>query len=176
MMVHLLLLLSATTASLLGELNALLVGLDVASVGAAHHAAEAAGSLPGTLELAGGGLAEDVDLDEVALEGALEGNDGLDQERVGVVEVEVHDAHHADTHELGLEEAAQLLLVVGVHGGGDDLGLLGAAHGGGLDVLEDGHVWRRDVSLALVATPVVTYCAYPSSCRSASWCRSRCRR
>lgn len=135
-----LLLLGTTTARLLSSLNTLLVGLDVAGVRAAHHAAEAAGSLPGTLELAGSGLAEDVHLDEVALEGALEGDDGLDEERVGVVEVEVHDAHHADAHELRLEEAAQLLLVVGVDGGGDDLGLLGAAHGSGLDVLEDGHV------------------------------------
>ena len=154
-----LLLLGTATASLLGQLDALLVGLDVAGVGAAHHAAEAGGSLPGTLELAGGGLAEDVDLDEVALEGALEGDDGLDQERVGVLEVQVHDAHHADAHELRLEQAAQLRLVVGVHGGGDDLGLLGAAHGGGLDVLEDGHVWCGLLARYsfLVATLVVAF-------------------
>jgi hypothetical protein len=148
-----LLLLGTTAASLLGQLDALLVGLEVC-VAAAHHAAEAGGGLPGTLELAGGGLAEDVDFHEVALEGALEGDDGLDEERVGVLEVQVHDAHHADAHELRLEEAAQLRLVVGVHGGGDDLGLLGAAHGRGLDVLEDGHVCEEIKMLvkALVAT------------------------
>ena len=140
-----LLLLGTATAGLLGELDALLVGLDVAGVGATHHATEATSGLPGTLELANSGSAEEVNLDEVALESALEGNDGLDEEGVGVVEVKVHDAHHADTHELGLEETAQLLLVVGVDGGGDDLGLLGAAHGGGLDVLHDGHVcWEEE--------------------------------
>jgi hypothetical protein len=143
-----LLLLGATTASLLSKLNALLVGLDVTGVGAAHHAAEAAGSLPGALELANSGSAEEVDLDEVALERALEGDDRLDEEGVGVVEVQVHDTHHADTHELRLEEAAQLLLVVGVDGGGDDLGLLGAAHGGGLDVLHDGHICGGESVLA----------------------------
>jgi hypothetical protein len=135
-----LLLLGATTASLLSGLNALLVGLNVTGVGAAHHAAEAAGSLPGTLKLADSGSAEEVDLDEVALKSAFEGDDRLDEERVGVVEVQVHDTHHADTHELGFEQAAELLLVIGVDGGGDDLGLLGAAHGRGLDVLHDGHV------------------------------------
>lgn len=139
-----LLLLGTATAGLLGELDALLVGLDVASVGTAHHATEATSGLPGTLELANSGSAEEVNLDEVALESALEGDDGLDEEGVGVVEVKVHDAHHADAHELGLEETAQLLLVVGVDGGGDDLGLLGAAHGGGLNVLHDGHVcWKE---------------------------------
>lgn len=135
-----LLLLSATATSLLSGLNALLVGLDATLVRAAHHAAEAASRLPGPLQFTSSCLAEKMNLDEVALERALEGDDGLDEERVGVVEVQVHDAHHADAHELRLEEAAQLLLVVGVDGGGDDLGLLGAAHGSGLDVLEDGHV------------------------------------
>lgn len=139
-----LLLLGTTTAGLLGELDALLVGLDVAGVGAAHHATEATSGLPGTLELANSGSAEEVDLDEVALESALEGDDGLDEKGVGVVEVKVHDTHHADTHELGLEQTAQLLLVVGVDGGGDNLGLLGAAHRGGLDVLHDGHVCGRN--------------------------------
>ena len=150
-----LLLLGTATARLLGELNALLVGLDVASVGAAHHAAEATSGLPGALKLANSGSAEEVDLDEVALESALEGDDGLDEEGVGVVEVKVHDTHHADTHELRLEQAAQLLLVVGVDGGGDDLGLLGAAHRGGLDVLHDGHVcWEKQVSYNILVAKV----------------------
>lgn len=81
-----------------------------------------------------------MDLDEVALEGALDRDDALDQEGVGVLEVQVHDGHHADAHELGLEESAQLLGIVGVDGGRDGLGLVGAAHRGGLDVFEDGHV------------------------------------
>jgi hypothetical protein len=135
-----LLLLSTTTTSLLSSLNALLISLDITRVRATHHATEATGSFPGTLELAHSRLAEEVDLDEVALERALEGDDRLDEERVGVVEVQVHNAHHADAHELRLEQAAQLLLVVGVHGCGDDFGLFGAAHGGGLDVFHHGHV------------------------------------
>ena len=147
-----LLVLNATTAGLLGGLNALLVGLDVTGVGAAHHATETAGGLPGTLELADSGSTEEVDLDKVTLKSALEGNDGLDEKRVGVVEVQVHDAHHAHAHELGLEQAAQLLLVVGLDGGGDDLGLLGATHGRRLDVLHDGHVCGgQRVSLRFVS-------------------------
>lgn len=135
-----LLLLNTTATSLLRSLNALLISLDISRTGAAHHATKATSGLPRALELASSGLAQQVHLDKVALEGALEGDDGLDEERVGVVEVQVHDAHHADAHKLGLEELAQLGLVVGVDGGGDDFGLFGGAHGGGLDVFEDGHV------------------------------------
>jgi len=73
-----LLLLGTTTASLLGSLNALLVGLDVTS---ALHAHQTTRGLPRSLELADSWLSEEVHLDQVALESALEGNDGLDEKR-----------------------------------------------------------------------------------------------
>lgn len=133
-------LLGTATASLLRGLDALLVCFDLALALALHHAGEPSVGLPRSLQVAAGGVAENVHLDEVLLEGALERDDGLDEQRVGVVEVQVHDAHHADAHELGLEQAAQLLLVVGVDRGGHGFGLLGAAHGRWLDVLEDRHV------------------------------------
>src|SRR5690242_18453976 len=129
--------LDTTTAGTLSSLNALLVGLDLTSL---HRTHEATGSLPGASKLTGGGLAEEVDLDEVALEGALEGNNGLDQERVGVLHVEMHESHHADTHHLALEEGLELLEIVGLDGGCDELGLLAGSHGRGLDVLDNGHV------------------------------------
>lgn len=66
-----------------------------------------------------------MDLDHVALEGALDGDDALDEEGVGVLEVEVHEGHHADTHELASERGADLLGIVGVDGGGDEFALLG---------------------------------------------------
>lgn len=81
-----------------------------------------------------------MDLDHVALEGALEGDDALDEKRVGVLEVDVHESHHGNTHGLTTESGANLLRIVGVDGGGDKLALLGRAHGGGLDVLESGKV------------------------------------
>ena len=88
-----LLVLNTTSACLFGGFDAFLVGLDITGT---LHAHQTARGLPGSLELANGRLSEQVDLDQVALKGALEGNDGLDEEGVGVLEVEVHDGHHAD--------------------------------------------------------------------------------
>lgn len=136
-MLHTLLLLSTTTPGLLGSLDTLLVGLDVAGT---LHAHETTRCLPGSLELANSGLSEKVHLDKVALKGALEGDDRLDEKRVGVLEVEVHDGHHANTHNLTLEQAAELLTIVCVHSGGDGLGLLGRTHGCGLNVLDHGKI------------------------------------
>lgn len=133
-----LLLLGTTTASLLGSLDGLLVALGLTVLHGTH---EATSSLEGTLELAGGGLAVEVDLDEVALEQALDGDDALDQQRVGVLHVEVHESHHGNGHELTTEGGAELLDIVGVDGGGDELALFAGSHGGGLDVLEGGQVY-----------------------------------
>lgn len=132
-----LLVLDATTSSTLSSLNALLIRLDLTTLHSTH---DATSRLPGPRQIASCRLAKEVDLDQVALESALERDDGLDEERVGVLEVEVHKAHHADAHELGLEETAELLEIVGLDGGCDELGLLAGAHRGGLDVLDDGHV------------------------------------
>jgi hypothetical protein len=133
-----LLVLDATTAGTLGRLNALLVRLDLAARHGAHHATS---RLPWSRQLAGCGLTQEVDLDEVALERALEGDDGLDQKRVGVLEVDVHDGHHADTHQLRLVQLAELLEIVGLDRGRDELGLFAGTHRGGLDVLDNSHVW-----------------------------------
>lgn len=134
-----LLLLGTSTSSLLGQLDALLVGLDLALtlLQSTHHTGS---GLPWTLEVSARWLAKKVDLDQVALESAFERDDGLDEEWVGVLEVDVHDTHHAESHQLRLEETLQLLLIVCVDGGGNSLWLLGAAHRRRLDVLEDGHV------------------------------------
>jgi len=132
-----LVLLGTASATGFSGFDALLVGLDITGT---LHAHQTARGLPGSLELANGRLSEQVDLDQVALKGALEGNDGLDEEGVGVLEVEVHDGHHADTHELTLEQATELLSVVCVHSSGDGLGLLGRSHGCGLDVLDNGEI------------------------------------
>lgn len=76
-----LLLLDTTTVVLLGVLDGGLVALGL-TLG---H--EATGALKGTGQVTSGGLAEHVDLDQVGLEGALQGNDGLDEEGVGVLHV-----------------------------------------------------------------------------------------
>lgn len=101
---------------------------------------EATSILEGAREVTSSGLAEDVDLDQVGLEGALQGDDGLDEERVGVLHVQVHHRHHADTHQLATDQLAQLPLVVVHVGGSDRLGLLAGTHGGRLNVLERSHV------------------------------------
>lgn len=81
-----------------------------------------------------------MNLGEVVLEDTLEGDDGLDQEGVRVLHVEMGEAHDGNSHELGSEGVSELLVVVGVDGGGDELGLLRGSHRRGLDVLEGRHV------------------------------------
>lgn len=83
-----------------------------------------------------------MDLDHVVLEGALEGDDALDEERVGILHVDVHEGHHGDTHSLATESGADLLVIVGVDGGGHELALLSGAHRGGLDILESCEVYE----------------------------------
>lgn len=41
-----------------------------------------------------------MNFDQVALERALDREDGLDEKRVGVFEVDVHETHHGDSHQL----------------------------------------------------------------------------
>lgn len=131
-----LLLLGTTTAGTLGSLDGLAVTL-----GSTLHTAHEAGSgLERSLEVTGSGLAENVYLEEVALEGALERDDALDEEGVGVLEVQMHDDHHAHAHQLRSEGLLELGGIVGVDRSRDELALLGGAHGRGFDVLEGGHV------------------------------------
>lgn len=81
-----------------------------------------------------------MDLDLVALERTLERDDRLDQERVGVLEVQVHDGHHSYTHHLRLEESLDLFEIVLVDGGCDELGFFRGSQLGRLDVFKGRHV------------------------------------
>lgn len=135
-----LLLLDTSGAGSLGGRDGLLVGLDVAAAhaGSSKHG----GGLEGSLEIANGGLAKDVDLDNVLLDGRLDGHDGLQQQRVGVLHVDVHEAHHGDSGEHAPDGGVDLLDVVLLDGGGHELGLLLAAESvGRLDVFESGEIW-----------------------------------
>lgn len=132
-----LLLLNTTTPILLSGLNGSLVGLGCTG----GH--ESTTGLEGTSEITSSGLAEEVDLGEVGLKGALERDDGLDKEGVGVLEVQVHHTHHADTHQLAAKLLAQLTIVVIHVGSGNGLGALGATHRSRLDILQSGHVCGR---------------------------------
>lgn len=132
-----LLVLDTTTAGTLGCLDALLVGLDLTAGHGTHHATS---RLPWSRQLTSRRLSQEVNLDQVALESALEWDDGLDEKRVRVLEVEVHDGHHANTHQLGLVELAELLEIVGLDRGCDELGLFARTHGSGLHILDYSHV------------------------------------
>jgi len=99
----------STTTSFLGSLDACSVGLDfIGSTLSSKASHQSTTSLPWSLEIAAGGLAEDVNLAEVAFKSTLEGDDALHEKWVGVFEVEVHHAHHANTHELGFEGSFEL--------------------------------------------------------------------
>lgn len=135
-----LLFLGTTAARLLGSLDSLLIALGLALLHGTH---QATGSLEGTLEVARGGLAVKVDLDQVALEQSLDRQDGLNQQRVGVLEVQVHKAHHGDTHKLTAEGSLELSEVVGLDGRSNELALLSRANGSRLNILEGGEVCER---------------------------------
>lgn len=81
-----------------------------------------------------------MNFDEVALEEGLNGDDALNQERVGVLHVKMHEGHHGDTHKLAAESLTKLRGIVGLDGGGDQLALLRGSHGRRLDVLKRGHI------------------------------------
>lgn len=132
-----LVLLDTTSPVLLRVLDGRLVAPDL-TLG---HAQEALGRLERPLEVSDGRLAEQVDLHQVALQRALEGDDRLDQERVGVLEVQVHHAHHAHAHHLRLDELPQLLLVVLHDGRGHGARLLPGSQRRGLNVFERRHVY-----------------------------------
>lgn len=135
-----LLLLGATTSSLLSSLNRLLIRLD--SGIAIESAHEPGSSLEGALEVTSSWLTEEVDLDQVTLERALEWNNGLDQQWVGILHVQVHEGHHGNSHQLRFVKGLDLSEIVGVDGCGDKLWLLGGAHWGWLHVFEGCHVYR----------------------------------
>jgi hypothetical protein len=133
--------LDTAATSLLGRRNSLLV-LRRCGSSACQVAQQPRSRLEWSLHVAIGGLAEEVDLDLVALECALERDDRLDQEGVGVLEVQVHDSHHCNSHQLCLVQRFHLIDVVLVDSGGNELGLFGGTHLGLLDVLQGGHVCK----------------------------------
>lgn len=136
-------LLGTTTAGLLGSSNGLLILCWSSTTLKTAH--QSSGSLERTLQITDSFLAEQVDLDLVTLEYALERDDGLDQEWVGVLEVQVHDAHHSNAHELRLVESLHLVDIVLVVGGCDELGLFGGSHLWLLDIFKGGHVCRKPI-------------------------------
>lgn len=81
-----------------------------------------------------------MDLDEVPFKSALERDNRLNEQRVCIFEVEMHDSHHAHAHELGLEQLAQFGQVVCLDRRGYEFGLFAGSHGRGLDVLYYRHV------------------------------------
>lgn len=64
----------------------------------ARLTSEHGGGLEGALEVAGGGLAEDVERDGLGVVEVLDAHERLDEEGLGEVEVDVHDAHHREAH------------------------------------------------------------------------------
>lgn len=131
-----LLILHAPRPRLLRHLHTFLIRLRVPL----PHPHQPPRRLPRPLQVPHGRFPKQMDLDQVALEGAFERDDALDEEGVGVAQVEMHKGHHADAHELGFPQGAQLRVVVGVDGGGNEFGFVGGAHGGGFDVFEGGEV------------------------------------
>jgi len=54
-------------------------------------------------EVSDSGFSENVDGDGFGIVDVLDTHEGLDEQGLGEVEVEVHDAHHGDTHVRGAE-------------------------------------------------------------------------
>jgi hypothetical protein len=128
--------LHSSSATPLGSLNAGFVALDLTATHA-HHSSR---GFPRPLQVSSSLLPKEMDLNEIALEGSLDGDDRLDQERVGVLEVQVHDTHHGHSHQLSLVECLKLRLVVLVNRRSDQLGLFAGAEGSRLDVFERAEV------------------------------------
>jgi hypothetical protein len=131
--------LNTTTSSLLSSLDGLLVLCRCSASSKRAH--QSRSRLERTLQITNSWLAKEMDLDLIALECALKRDNGLNQEWVGVLEVQVHDGHHSNTHHLCLVESLHLVDVVFVDGGCDELGLFGRSHLGLFDVFEGGHIY-----------------------------------
>ena len=129
-------LLGSSTTSALSSLDASLVTLRLAR----SHSHHTASGLPWSLELTDRRPAKDVHLDQIALEGAFDRDDGLDQKWVGVFEIEMHETHHSNTHQLALVCRRQLILVVLLDRRGDELGFLTGSHRRRFDVFQRGQI------------------------------------
>lgn len=129
-----------TTPVLPRSLNASLIGLYLVASSSRQRSHETTSSLERSLEITRSRSTEQVDLDNVALECALERDDALNEQRVGVLEVKVHESHHSTSHQLLLVCLLDSGAVVCVDGGSDKLGLVLRSHLWWLDVFEGGHV------------------------------------
>lgn len=109
-----LLCLDTTLAGLFCGFDGLLVGLWVGTTGGST---EHGWGLEGSLQVAGGRLVEDVDLDLVVFQSGLDWGHDLHEQRVGVLHVQVHETHHGETGVDGLDGGVDLLQVVVTHGG-----------------------------------------------------------
>lgn len=76
------------------------------------HAAEQRGNLERSLQVAGGGLTEKMDLDFVVFQGALHRRDGLHEQWVGVVQVQMHEPHHGQTGIDRLDSTVNFLQII----------------------------------------------------------------
>lgn len=100
------------------------------------HTHHATACLPWALQLASCGLPKDVNFDQVTFQRTLDRKDGLDEERVGIFQVDMHEAHHGNSHQLRFVLRLELAAVVFLDGGGDELGLLTRSHGCRFDILQ----------------------------------------
>ena len=66
----------------------------------------------------------------------LTGMRGLDEERVGVFEVEMHESHHGNSHQLRLVLRLELAVVILLNGRSDQLGFFSRTHGRWLNIFE----------------------------------------
>lgn len=131
------LLILLTRASLLSLLNRSLVGLRTSLSSSTE---QTRGSLERTLQVARSRLAPDPDLGHVGFQCVLQWQNRLDDKRVGVSHVEMHESDHSATHQDTASGFGDLGKVVVTAGGGDELARF-LRHGVlGVDVLDDGKV------------------------------------
>jgi len=65
--------------------------------------AEHASNLERPLKVSSSGFSKDVDGDRLGVVQVLDAHESLDEERLGELEVDVHDGHHGDSHVRGAE-------------------------------------------------------------------------
>src|SRR2546430_11097777 len=104
-----LLLLDTSLPASLRRFNTLLVSFNLALL---HAPKQTSTCFPRPLEVSLGRFSQEVDLGQLRLKNTLQWDDALDEQGIRVLEIQVHDTHHADAHELGPDQGTQLLVVV----------------------------------------------------------------
>ncbi|EEQ38079.1 hypothetical protein CLUG_02201 [Clavispora lusitaniae ATCC 42720] len=135
-----LLFLDSAGTSNLSRVDRSLVGLDVAG-GTLQCSQEAWSSLERSLQVARSRLSKQVDLDNVGLQSRLDGGHRSHHQWVGVLHVQVHEAHHGQGGENTLDLSVNSLQVVLLNSGDNSLRLSSARHWARrLNVLQRGQV------------------------------------